>query len=154
MSPATTAKFVQYRFGHGKMLHTYSSSFDQQHYSISTALLDAGGSINVTITVTARDETATGRLSNMSRLYSVLLFLNRTATSPDTTGLPQRVEWLGDFAKARDFLQTSPAVGEATLTLSLGRDALSRWVPTGQVRETLTESHMMPFISGACAAQF
>jgi hypothetical protein len=53
-----------------------------------------------------------------------------------------REEWLGDFTKARDFSQTAPAVAEATATLSLDIDVLSRWVPTGQVRKKLTYNHM------------
>ena len=52
-----------------------------------------------------------------------------------------REEWLGDFGKARHFTQTSRAVGEATVTLSLGRDVLSRWVPTGQVRQIDSNPH-------------
>eukprot|EP01048_Picozoa_sp_COSAG05_P010778 COSAG05_NODE_971_length_6368_cov_3.026320_2_plen_79_part_00 len=51
-----------------------------------------------------------------------------------------REERLGDFAKARDFLQASPAVWEATVALSLGRDALSRWVPTaGAAAKSFTD---------------
>ena len=91
MSPAATAAFVQYRFGHGESLHTYSSSFHQQHYSIRAASLEAGASLNVTVTITATDETATGQLTNTTRIHSVLLFLNHTLTSSGTLLKPLSV---------------------------------------------------------------
>ena len=84
LSPAATAAFVQYKFGHGESLFAYSSRFHQQHYSISASSLEAGGSVNVTATITATDATPTGRLSNTTRLRSVLLFLKRTNSSPGT----------------------------------------------------------------------
>ena len=74
-------------------------------------------------------------LAGVEKIHSVLLFLQHlTPQLEPTTGgraLPARVEWLGAFAKVRGFSsQAGVATATAHVTLSLGSDSLSRWIPS------------------------
>ena len=131
MSAAATQKFVQYPFGHGLSLHTYRASFSQQHYTISSAALAAGSNVTIGITVTAA---ANRSIAGMQKIHSVLMFLSddQGQGQGQGQGLPRRKMWLADFVKVRSFSGVTGTTASATLTL--GQEAVSRWIP-GHGRE-------------------
>ena len=129
MGKSAKAAYVQHGFGHGQSLQTYTASFEKLEYSISAAALTAGGNISVGVSVGV-----TKSIAGMQAIRSVLLFVSgdRGATTHESPQLlPHRQEWLGDFAKLRVFSGAT-----ATVALSLDREAVQRWVPSGGASAT------------------
>eukprot|EP01047_Picozoa_sp_COSAG01_P071602 COSAG01_NODE_11159_length_1993_cov_3.012672_1_plen_511_part_00 len=130
LSPAATKAYVQYGFGHGQSLQTYSAAFSQSHYNVSSAALYAGGNVSIRVTVSVTDT-----IPNMQAIRSVLLFVSGGKGAAPKAQLPRRQEWLGDFEKVR--ISGSTVV----VTLSLDREAVQRWIPTagGQSARSFTD---------------
>lgn len=115
---------------HGLGYNTYTAAFGHDTFTVSAAALAAGGHVSIAVALTSRGAASPTR--------SVLLFLTQKPATPtvaagDDSGLPARVEWLGNFTKLG---VGSWQNSKATATLCLGMDALSRWVPTGGAGST------------------
>ena len=139
-------ELVQYAFGHGLSYHRYRTKFAHPNYKISAAELTAGETVSIGASLTLSPSLSGGAAAPAEGARSVLLFIAAN-TEAMSLGLPVRKQWLGAFDK----LQSIPVPAEPTaqttadLTLKLGADALSRWVPASgdPASQQMTEGKYM-----------